>query len=251
MIRIAKKFARRLRIERAALSPARRPYRYVFHHVPKCAGTTARTAFAFWFVPVPDYHPWWSVEDMSAEYFEWTRRPPDVRRLRAAEMMAGHWCGPGSFLHERHPQVFADARFRAVTILRDPFEARLSYLHYYRRENRPEGRHSQEEWMLMQENPLCALMGIDPENCEAALDRYWFVGISERLPETFAALRKHLGAGPTWVAHRNASERGDERASSALREEFRKRSAGDYRLYAHALRRFEEAEGLGLARVPH
>jgi hypothetical protein len=94
---------------------------YVFHHIPKCGGTSLNKVLDSWFTTVKDYRSGWSMN-----YPE----KIDIGRLRSCHCLCGHFELDGYYLHQRYPEVFMSSRYRVFTFVRDPLQVQLSLFWY-------------------------------------------------------------------------------------------------------------------------
>lgn len=208
---------------------------YVFNHLPRTGGVTVSAALASWFDPVFDYQDGPTDEARR----RWLRNPLDVDRLKPGQVLIGHYTGEGA-LERRYPGLLSNPRVRAITFLRDPWDASLSALR------------SQAGAHLLTAGSDCALMslagwmskalGVPLLSLRVALERYWFVGTTERLADSIAALARLVGRDAAKVEVNNASDRNlDLEISGTLRNRFRSAARSDFELHSIATRRLEES----------
>ncbi|MBI5561773.1 MAG: hypothetical protein HY894_02805 [Deltaproteobacteria bacterium] len=217
-------------------------------HVPKCAGMSFRVVLEKWFGGRLYLH-----------YFnEAENRMPERRDLRVA--------GPGSEFKRGvciHGHFNAARGFGAmdyypevdqfITILREPVEMALS--NYFFRKKLGAACHRDgvsrpiaEEYGCVEEflrrSPVSLLSRMPFEltfdNYEEMLERrFVYVGITEDLQASVAALAGRLGFQATDVPVRNTSEHNED-VPASLKEEYRESHALEYAIYEHALRRYKD-----------
>jgi len=225
---------------------------FVYHHVPKCGGTSFLCSLYQWFAVVADY------EDSFPDQESYRKAAIDLAALHANVLLAGHWNQPGYSIDERYPSLRSDSRFRIFTMLRDPLDLSKS-LFYYTRKTRPDlagtpGLKSLRAFIADTQNYLAVQLGCNAANYVKVLERYFFIGITEELDrsvETFrmrllGELRSHanspgsrrlaarLAARPPVSGGRlNTAERDDQEAEigAVEKERFRERNALDYQIY--------------------
>jgi hypothetical protein len=205
---------------------------YVFHHIPKCGGSSMQRVLARWFLFVPDYH-----SELSKV---------DLHRLRSAHCLAGHYDVDGYYLHQRYPEVLTSDRFRLITFLRDPLQARLSLYRYQKKINA--GLYNKvnklEDHIFWDSNYLAGRFPATPENYKEVIDRYFFVGILEQAQASLDLLA-HMIRKPTQkFPWENATRGGLGTASDELSDElvarFRAQNSLDYLIYDYSVQKFRE-----------
>lgn len=202
---------------------ARRPVN-VFHHVPKCGGTSVRNGLARWFIPVMDYGKPGDAAGGSV----------DLRKLRARHVLCGHYASAATNLAVRYPEIVSDPDdFRVFTFLRDPLEHRIShYYHTLRIETRP--MPPLETWITdFGPNLLAESLGCNAGNWRRVLQRYCFVGLVEDLQRSFNRLAIVLSKRPIKLAELNRSPEADQLPAlgRSLRSRFEADNALDYEIY--------------------
>jgi hypothetical protein len=227
------------------------PHVYVFHHLPKCGGTSLVQVFEQWFDVWWDYRPPWATGPALEHY---RHSPLPLDDLPAGALVCGHFELGGLFLHERYPQVWRDGRYRVMTVLREPLACRLSLIRYELDHGRY-GPADVEARLLDRPNLLQRILGADPQRLEASLARYWFVGIAEESEAVLTALAARLGKPLLPLPRANRSRPRELGLRPAAIAEFRQRNRTDLALYARALLRWRRvdaaAAGPGLPRTAH
>ena len=171
----------------ADLGPAS-PYRYVFHHLHKTGGTTCAEVFRSWFRVRDDYGEPWAEHNPAP--------PHDVDNFEPDEMLCGHFETNSTRLWVRYPHILPDRLYRLISFLREPVELAQSD-YFYRTEGltgRPDfvpvtlGEHLRKAKGMFGTH-----FNFEDDNWRQVLDRYWFVGTLERLPECLAWLAEAFG----------------------------------------------------------
>jgi len=104
---------------------------YIFHHIPKCAGTSTIFALRHWFLIVKDY--WRSYHPEEIPYF--IRHRVRLQSLRSYHCLCGHFELPKTRLDKRYPEVLPNQNFKIFTFIRDPLQVKIS-LYYYEKKTR-------------------------------------------------------------------------------------------------------------------
>ncbi len=168
-------------------------YRYIFHHLPKCGGTTAFDALSEWFICIKDYPPAWSNLDNPRSYKQFCDSPEKIDRLRDYHILCGHYHLKGSFLHERYPGLLENSKCRLITFLRHPLEIQLSLFYYELRNGRFDTDELLEDRLLLRQNYLASIIPCDESNFREVLDKYFFIGVVEEYQKSFDHLATLLG----------------------------------------------------------
>lgn len=233
-------------------------------HVPKCAGTSLRDILAGWFGS--GFHDHYQDER--------TGTPPPVHPL---------W-DEGGVPRQQHP-VCVHGHFNAargigveqyyphadqlVTVLRDPFEVRVSNYFFVRtsaeqgwpgalRDGAPHDiirhRWSLRDWLSRLHGSMFLPFlpaGTDATNFRQVLDeRFLYVGLAEYMDQTVVDLARLLGFEQQPAPSLNVAAR-DERVDPELREVFAANHPLDMAIFEHVLARFRERARPGLPGSVH
>ncbi|MDD3992707.1 MAG: hypothetical protein PHV70_11225 [Desulfobacteraceae bacterium] len=205
----------------------------VFHHVPKCGGTSLLAVLQRWYTVCRDYRQGWAQE---------FGPPLDLTALDGRHCLCGHFDGPENRLAVRYPEIFQSPRFRCVTVVRDPLSLVLSL---YRWEGRMGVRREDvlDRYLMGHVGFLADALGAGPDNWRAVLDRYIFIGLQERLEETVTLLAHRLGKPRVALPRLNVTDpRGRaphrRRLSAETVARFRAANRLDEAIYTACLRRF-------------
>jgi len=217
-------------------SQPQQPYRYIFHHIPKCAGTSAFDALTHWFICIKDYPPpWaWGNEDDPQAYEKFCNRPKNLANLCHYHILSGHYHLPGSFIHERYPSFLEQESYRLITFLRHPLQVQIS-LHYYEiRMKRISPQEPLEKHLLTRNNYLATVIPCNESNYKDVLNRYFFIGLVENYQESFEKLAALLKKPRIQVDNLNQSPRSRQRLSPGFLSEFEESNRLDYQIYNYA-----------------
>lgn len=123
---------------------------WYFHHIPKCAGTSISAAMRG---KAPTFAKGGIVRDDGMRNVMYGLEKGQKRPMPGS-VLTGHWPG-GVF--ERYPQILSDPEHHKLfTIVRDPWDTRVSLYWYHRR------------WhMIPERTDIVAFMLSEPETIES------------------------------------------------------------------------------------
>ena len=192
--------------------------------------------------------------------------PVNLKLLNATNVLAGHWNTATSGLDQRYSQLKGNKRFKMFTFLRDPLEMHIS-LYNYRWKMNPEdcSKHacysSLKAYLNSTRNRIATLLGCDPFNYIQVLERYYFIGITEKMEKSLSIFKiktldvlaeyhDSLNAQNQTSIIKNKSELVMQRLNVVERrhdrneisvsdmEYFKERNTLDYKIYQSALEMF-------------
>jgi len=167
--------------------------RYIFHHMPKCAGTSAVDALTRYFVILKDYHVGWSSIDKPNVYQKYCANPKNLDKIEPYQILVGHYLTEKSFFHQRYPN-WEEKEYQVFTFFRDPLEQRISLYYYEMRNNRFSDSEPIEKHLLQNhKNYIARILPCDDSNYMEVLKRYFFIGIVEEYQESFDKLSQLIG----------------------------------------------------------
>jgi hypothetical protein len=210
---------------------------YIFHHIPKCAGTSMVSVLRRWFFVVKDYLRYYHPEDLP--YF--IRHPVNIQRLSSRHCLCGHFALPETHLHKRYPQIWQNRDFKIFTFIRDPLEVKISLYYQEKKRGQREGI-SLERHLLERENYIAGIMDCTLDNYRDILDRYFFIGITEHLQLSMDKLAELMNKPKVKLPVLNRSPRDSQVSGLALEiiRRFKTINELDYRIYEYCLTRFRQ-----------
>ena len=218
-------------------SITRRPanYRYLFHHMPKSAGTSSSTLFHQWFSKLhPDYRPGWERHNLQA--------PLDLKTVGPGELVLGHFELPALRLSRRYPEIYNGKDWRMFSIVREPLELALSkyFFEHHQRADDPTFRPISLSASLRRKNrsDYCQHFNCNEKNWREVLDRYWFIGTIERLEESLGYIARTLDQPMVDIPWENTTPRPVEPDIEDVRAYLRLNEL-DYEIYNEIRRRLE------------
>jgi hypothetical protein len=210
---------------------------YIFHHIPKCAGTSMVSVLRRWFLVVKDYMRYGHLEELP--YF--IRHPVNIDTFRSHHCLCGHFALPETHLQKRYPQVWQDKDFKIFTFIRDPLEVKISLYYHEKKRGQREGI-SLTQHLLERENYIASVLDCTLENYKEVLDRYFFIGITEHLQASMDKLAALLNKRKVKIPVLNLSQR-DSQVSNlppGMINRFKAANELDYRIYNYCLTRFRQ-----------
>ena len=203
----------------------------VFHHIPKCSGTSVVNVLGRWFLLREDYRAYVQGDWRAA-------RRVDLDRLRNRHCLTGHFDYQGVYLRDRYPEILRDRRFFLFTFIREPLATKLSLFRYEKQSGIIPDM-TLEEHLLSRDNYIANRFPCTPEDVDVVLERYDFIGVTERIDESLDKLAQLVNRKPVHVPRLNATrdKRDEATPSPVLIAEFRRRNDLDYHIYRRALER--------------
>lgn len=216
---------------------------YIFHHMPKCGGTSVANVLAQWFSPViRDYRP-----EEPELYPEFLARKQDIDAVPANGIIVSHFEIDGCHLHQRYPEALAREDIKVFTFIRDPLELRMSLFYHEHRDATAFTSRDVEDALLDRGDYIAHRIPCDAATYREAMARYFFVGVQDALQESFDALARLLGKPRIALPRLNTRHCGKNTLSPAFVEEFKRKNALDYRIYDLAkdrLRQVQASQGM-------
>lgn len=206
---------------------------YVFHHIPKCGGSSIRSALKTWFNTVEDNrNPAWSREQLHDSKIA-------ISALKRNSCLVGHFDVPIFYLKDRYPNILTDDNFFLFTFLRDPLEVKMS-LFYYELRMKRKLNYSLEERLVGSTNYIANRFPCDESNFRKVLDRYNFIGIAERSQESMNQLAVLLNKPRVTLSWKNESKRevSTKELPLSLVNKFKDLNRIDYQIYDYCLNKF-------------
>ncbi|MEO8210396.1 MAG: hypothetical protein ABI840_07525 [bacterium] len=206
---------------------------FIYHHLMKCGGTSVTRALQNWFQIEFD-----SLE-MSPGINTFIKKRYNLNAMNSDTCITGHFQYDGINLFQRYPEICTSKNLKAFTIVREPINL-LTSLYYYVKSRGGYQGDSLEDALLHPDNFLAKLFPCTEENYKEILDRYFFIGITERMQESFNKLAVILNKRKIRIPFINISEKDSQ--ISLLKEnvvkEFKEKNKLDYMIYEYCLEKF-------------
>jgi hypothetical protein len=210
---------------------------YLFHHIPKTAGTSCLDAFGKIFNVIRDYQATTTPEGLK----DYKRNKIILARLREEDILCGHWNIAGHYLHQRYPRLQI-LPHRRIIFFRDPLSTAQSGVRFGIKRQRFDGTRN-DQALVKRAGYFQRMLQCDESNYREILDGYWFVGITEELQAGFDCLTAELQKESLVVAKENTTKLIDVHFSEAAVSEFIEKSKVDYLIYEYAKQLFSQRAG--------
>lgn len=209
---------------------------YVFHHLMKCGGTSVKEILQEWFNTEYDYI------EASENLNTFLKYKLNTGSMNADNCIVGHFQFEGIHLNQRYPEVFDNPdKYRVFTFVRDPLQFRAS-LYYYTRKNEIIKDYNLSQIIMNTPNLISRVFPCDENNYKEVLDKYFFIGIVEKMQESFNKLADHIHKRRLTLPYANISEKDDQlsKLSPEFIAEFKKKNYLDYLIYDYCLAKFNK-----------
>ncbi len=209
---------------------------YIFHHIMKSGGTSVVLTLYKWFKVIFDH-----TEDPNGIYKdinEYVNYKINLENVYSDCCIAAHFQFNGYLLPQRYPEaVNRNKEFRIFTFVRDPLELMIS-LYYYSKSGI---KTTLEKYLNGQENYLADFFPCNEDNYKEVLDRYYFIGIVEKMQESFDKLADMTGNARVMLPYVNKSEKDIQvkNLSQEFIDNFKKTNELDYKIYNYCLEKFD------------
>ncbi|EGV28539.1 hypothetical protein ThidrDRAFT_3689 [Thiorhodococcus drewsii AZ1] len=227
--------------------------RYCFHHIPKTAGSAVRNELLRQhFTLIDDYRT--DIPQLKKGRDSLGFGPlRDLRALSQKEILCGHWEGlllgdERYTIQNRYPGLFNRQDFFVFTYLREPLELSFSMYFFGIRRKKGGGFNDLKKLkqsVLKNKNYISMMLNIRKiSDIQTVLDRYAFIGLSERYSESAVRLGSFLECKFLIKENfTNKSERHKENVMELLNDkEFlqcHRDDNLDYDIYLEAVKRFD------------
>lgn len=209
---------------------------YIFHHLIKCGGTSLAEAIQNWFKIEVD-----RVE-LSGDINRFIKYKLNLLNLSSDTCIVSHFQYDGVFLHQRYPELVANKdEFKIFTFIREPLNFRASHYYYTKNDEWNTG-YSLKQVISNDANLISKLIPCNENNFREILDRYFFIGIVEKMQESFDKLAELVHKKRIALPFSNRSEKDDQlsKLSPEFIAEFKKKNYLDYMIYDYCLERFNK-----------
>jgi hypothetical protein len=161
---------------------------FVFHHVPKCAGTSFVSELYKIFCVISDY----DKDYTDFNHYLNSKFPEKYLNMRS--ILVGHWNQEGNYFFQRYPRLFNNPRVFSICFLRDPFEVSCSLFKYQKKHKLSDQYtfSTLEDHFRFNKNLLSSWIGYSGDSPQSFLHKYQFVGVVENFNKNLLSLKKSM-----------------------------------------------------------
>ncbi len=192
----------------------------------KCGGSSVFSALSKWFHLIPDY-----LEDLN-KMEAYVNNRYDINKISSDYCIAGHYHTEGIFVYQRYPEIISRKNeIRCFTFLREPLDFFVSFYYYSRNAGRMEL--TLREFIETNKNLIAYYLGCDDPDYKEVLDRYFFIGIADKLQESLDIFSQVLNKPKLKLPVLNKSEKDLQMSmiTDEYKNKFRKDNELDYKIY--------------------
>ncbi|MBL0109237.1 MAG: hypothetical protein IPP52_18665 [Ignavibacteria bacterium] len=125
---------------------------------------------------------------MSGDINRFIKYKLNLLNLSSDTCIVSHFQYDGVFLHQRYPELVANKdEFKIFTFIREPLNFRASHYYYTKNDEWNTG-YSLKQVISNDANLISKLITCNENNFREILDRYFFIGIVEKVQESFDKL---------------------------------------------------------------
>jgi len=213
---------------------------YVYHHLMKCGGTSVTMALQKWFNLQLDHI---SVESKKIELNQYLKYKLNLENINSNSCIISHFHFDGTFLHQRYPEVLEPkSEFKIFTFIRDPLAIRASLYYYERKRGGFQNLTLKTYINNSGSNFLAKLFPCDETNYKEVLDRYFFIGITEKMQESIYKLSTLVNGKKITVPVVNTSQKDNQldELGAKFIEEFMEKNRLGYLIYDYCIEKFNK-----------
>ncbi len=207
---------------------------YIFHHLIKCGGSSLVKDLVNWFGMEYDHIL------AGAEVNGLSRYRFNTNLLTSDLCITSHFHYNGFFVAQRYPELL-DPKFniRLFTFVREPLKFQIS-LYYFAKKKGDIANIPLSKFLTLMPNYMSTLFPCDEANYREVLDRYFFIGILERMQESVDKLAALSGKRGFTVKKQNVSPKDEQQdlLDDQILKEFKEINQLDYKIYDYCVEKF-------------
>lgn len=220
---------------------------YVFHHIIKCGGTSVQRQLSKWFQIESDYRSYlfpnkYLLLDNVNLY---NKYKINTEIFTSDVCLVSHFDTEGTYIHQRYPEIIINKeKFRIFAFVRDPMSLYVSLYYYKYRDKELLSKYKLKNFLNNFYHLLSNQFPCNESNYKDVLNRYFFIGIVEKMQESFDKFADMAGKKRIKLHFENKSEKDSqiEELKNDVRfiDEFKKRNKLDYLIYDYCLEKFSK-----------
>jgi hypothetical protein len=160
---------------------------YLFHHIPKTAGTSCSAAFGQLFNVIRDLHE--NTNADSLKYYSLNK--VNLAELGSTDLLWGHYNIPGHYLYQRYPSLDLYEP-RKIIFFREPLETAISGVRFGL-SNGWFKKGQVDKMLINRVGYFSKMLQCTNDNYHDIIDTYYFVGLTETIQDSFDAFSKMTG----------------------------------------------------------
>lgn len=218
---------------------------YVFHHLIKSGGTSVFMQLNKWFQVESDYRSFVSGNQflLFKNSNTYNKYKLNTENFNSDMCMISHFDTPDTFLHKRYPEILNNKdKFRIFTFVRDPLGLSTSLYYFSFKTEEQRNKYPLKDFLNYHYNTLATLFPCNDKNYKEVLDRYFFIGLVERMQESFDKFAELTGKKRIVLPVDNKSNKDVQylnlKKDEKFIEQFKKRNYLDYLIYDYCKEKY-------------